>query len=83
MLRDRHSRRLVQNSLFKSLSNFGFLWLFSPTVPCPTDTVVYWVSASVAGFALICQLVFTVPLGKELKPHMKLIILVNQSSEVQ
>lgn len=61
----------------------SFPWLFSPTLPCPTDTVVYWVSASVAGFALVCQPVFTVPLGKELKPPMKLIILVNQSSEVE
>ena len=65
------------------MSNFVSPWLFSPTLPCPADTVVHWISASVAGFALVCQIVFTVPLGKELKPLVKLIILVNQSSEVE
>lgn len=40
-------------------------------------------SACVMGFALVWQLVFTVPLGKELNLYMKLIILVNHNLEVE
>lgn len=76
MLEDRHGGdwyRIV-------LSIFGFPWLFSPGC-CYPQSLVYWMSACVMGFALVWQLVFTVPLGKELNLYMKLIILVNHNLE--